>query len=518
MVKVSSVGRWILCLMESFDGCFLEWQLDHLKRRGLLQDVDLASGEVRVHDLYREFAELEVRGKLDESTDLGKRRLGYVDDGDRSELESSPSVGLIHNLIRLLIQFGGSGFYIDCFEGINWQYWSNVVVLKLKGHVRWRGGVLSLGPLKCLRSFSLHEVIGLDRVEGLEGLKNLTYFNWENCSNRGIKRGMKAWTQMGRFPASLMVVEIWDSGVLFGPDVLARCTKLRTLKLSSVQAGTLDVSNCSSLQTLELEHVYDLRTLSGLTARWASGLKSLKVVACQNLGDIPGLEQLVGLEQLDFESCRSMAHLQLDLQKLTKLRALEIRDELFSSLCLPRQLRKLSLGPAWGSTPRGDEVGRLRVIEALRVNRLEQLEVLDLAWSDVSGLENVGGWPALRRLNLSNCWIFSRLPDLSQSTNLEELNLRGCRGELCEDDVCMLARLPQLQPVPIGWGGYVRFDLVRRKKLTYYSRLSAPRAWVDWKEHEWHERDLGIPPYRIRWEINYAFSCDSDSDMFHIKN
>jgi hypothetical protein len=90
-------------------GGVLEWQLDCLKRRGLLQDVDLASGEVRMHDLYREFAELEVRGKLDKSADLEKRRWGYVDDGDLSELESSPSVGLSHKLIRLLKYHRQSG-------------------------------------------------------------------------------------------------------------------------------------------------------------------------------------------------------------------------------------------------------------------------------------------------------------------------------------------------------------------------------------------------------------------------
>jgi hypothetical protein len=465
-------------------GGVLEWQLDCLKRRGLLQDVDLASGEVRMHDLYREFAELEVRGKLDKSADLEKRRWGYVDDGDLSELESSPSVGLSHKLIRLCIEFGCSDI-TESLEVINWQYCSNVVVLKLQGILRWGGGALNLELLKCLKSFSLHRVGGLDRVEGLEGLKNLTYFTWHNWDSPSFKGGEKAQTQMGRFPALLLVLEILDPEVLFGPDVLARCTKLRALKVRRVQAGTLDVSHCSSLQTLEVKLVHNLPTLSGLTAR--SGLKSLKVAACWNLGDIPGLEQLAGLEQLVLEDCRSMAHLQLDLQKLTKLRALKMCGKSFSSFSLPRQLQELSLDSL-------DEIAGLGVIEALKANRLEQLEVLDLSRSDVSGLENVGGWPALRRLDCKSLW---RLPDLSQSTNLEELNLRGCRGELCEDDVYMLARLPQLQPVAIGWFYNVRLDLVQRKELKYYPSTLAPRAWVNWKEHEWQERDLGIPPYRF---------------------
>jgi hypothetical protein len=127
------------------------------------------------------------------------------------------------------------------------------------------------------------------------------------------------------------------------------------------------------------------------------------------------------------------------------------------------------------------------------VSRLEQLEVLRLDGRDVSGLENVGGWPALRCLDLSRCGRLSGLPDLSQSTNLEELDLRMTEGELCEDDVCMLARLRQLQPVPIGVRGIVRLDLVRRKKLTYDSRGWAPIDWVHWEEHEWQETDLAIP-------------------------
>jgi hypothetical protein len=52
----------------------LEWQLDRLKGKGLLQDVDLTSGVISVHDLYIEFVELELQGKLDESTDLKDRR------------------------------------------------------------------------------------------------------------------------------------------------------------------------------------------------------------------------------------------------------------------------------------------------------------------------------------------------------------------------------------------------------------------------------------------------------------
>ena len=182
-------------------------------------------------------------------------------------------------------------------------------------------------------------------------------------------------------------------GLLQDVDLASRRVSMHDLYrefAELVVRGKLD-----ALQTLDLVDVYDLRTLSGLAARWASGLKSLKDVTCWNLGDIPGLEQLTGLEKLEFVSCQSMAHLQLDLQKLTKLRALEIRGELFSSLCLPRQLQQLNLGPsAFSSTDAQDEAVRLKVTEALKVNRQERLQVLDLSGSDISN------FPTMLMLNV----------------------------------------------------------------------------------------------------------------------
>jgi len=41
----------------------LEWQLNSLKCKGLLQDADLALGRITMHDLYNEFVTLEALGK-----------------------------------------------------------------------------------------------------------------------------------------------------------------------------------------------------------------------------------------------------------------------------------------------------------------------------------------------------------------------------------------------------------------------------------------------------------------------
>jgi hypothetical protein len=64
---------------------------------------------------------------------------------------------------------------------------------------------------------------------------------------------------------------------------------------------------------------------------------------------------------------------------------------------------------------------------------------------------------------------------LTESRNLEELTLSGCQMRLCEEDICMLASLPLLQPVIfMGPRGYqYKLDVVRE------------------------ESDLGIPPILI---------------------
>jgi hypothetical protein len=110
----------------------LEWQLDRLKREGLLQDVDSTSGTISVHDLYIEFAELEVQGKLDESTDLEDRRCVQIRNGDQlTGLDRTPSGGCWQKLDRLGIyqdhwEFRSPAKQMEILEGIEWQYCSNV--------------------------------------------------------------------------------------------------------------------------------------------------------------------------------------------------------------------------------------------------------------------------------------------------------------------------------------------------------------------------------------------------------
>lgn len=59
--------------------------------------------------------------------------------------------------------------------------------------------------------------------------------------------------------------------------------------------------------------------------------------------------------------------------------------------------------------------------------------------------------PSLRQLKLSGCSHLLRLPDLSNSRNLEDLDLTGCDAlELHEKGIQMLSELLLLQPVPFS--------------------------------------------------------------------
>jgi hypothetical protein len=414
----------------------LEWQLDRLKGKGLLQDVDLTSGVISVHDLYIEFVELELQGKLDESTDLKDRRWVKIGDGDQlTELERTPSGGCWQNLVRLGIHQDVNSRPpnpIESLEGIEWQFFSNVVVLDLT-NLDLVQGTLNLKVLKCLRSLCLDNIGGLNRVEGLEGLKNLSYFKWHHWHDT-------AGGDM-QFPASLRVLQL-EVPIWLGVDALALCKNLRKLQLQWIRADNLDLSNCSSLQsvTLDLAHVRKLQILlGGITGRCASSLQSLKVSRCSNLVDIPGLDQQIGLERLVLRnhSIKEMP----DLQNLTKLQVLKL-------------------------------MGARREPEGPRQLRESQLE----------------GLPALRRLAFEWCKISPRLPDLSKSRNLEKLTLLACEMELCEEDIRMLASLPLLQPVKVksSMGGCFKLDLARRKML---KQGSLGIGWV--------ESDLGIPPIKI---------------------
>ncbi|KAG0605542.1 hypothetical protein M758_9G067200 [Ceratodon purpureus] len=453
-------------------------QLQRLKDKGLLEDVDVTSGEFSMHDLYREFANLEVQGKL-ESGSFQSRRFVYAY-SHPSELEMMPSGGVWENLIRVGIEektkwdkdkAGG----IMSLQGIQWKHCSNVVVLKLWG-LEYLKGVLNLKGLNCLRSLDLRDLFALGGVEGLDDLNNLTNFQWN--SNGGIRP-----RHLGQLPGSLMVLRVDRVGATVGRDVFARCTKLCNLKLEDIRAHDgIDFGQCSSLLTLDLTLIEGLQQLTGLRTEC---LQSLKIYNCADLRDASGFEHSVGLRELILGPKYASQKVP-NLQKLTDLQTLEIADcgkitEL-RGLGSLRKLREL-------------HCRYLRKLSELSsLSGMQQLRRLDLSGCDkLTGLEGVGDLPSLRHLNLWGCRSLVRLPELSKCTNLEDLYIWETGMELGEEDIVMLSKLPKLCPLKIG--RCTRVDVVKRRVLK--EEYNAGGAVKE-------ERDLKMPPNIKLWDDKFG--------------
>ena len=424
----------------------------------------------------------------------------HVKNGDLLQLENAVGSGCLLNLIRVGIHQSLESPVdnpIKSFEAIEWKHCSKVVVLKVVG-LPGVSGALDLKELKLLRSLELHDVVGLDILEGLKGLKNLAYFKWRCYKYKAFnldEEDRDCHTFVDQFPASLKVLRI-KGGVLLGREVLAQCTNLCTLVLHGICVDNLDLSHCSSLESVKLKKVQKLKILLGLIARWASKLQSLKVWQCEDLVYILGLGRLIGLEQLLLEHC---SNIELpDLQNLTKLQVLRLMGQ--------REVE--SKVPSLGIAPHHQL--QWKPMEVPTLNGFEWLQVLDLSWNSLSSLEGLGDLPALRCLDLSHCRIQSQLPDMSEYKSLEELKLVSSEIELHEEDIDMLASLPLLQPVPVG-GSCVdiprcRLDLVRKKVLNYRSRFGcgAPDSWLDWKKHGWIESSPLVPPIMIQKQTDLS--------------
>ncbi|KAG0611358.1 hypothetical protein M758_7G135500 [Ceratodon purpureus] len=324
-----------LSLVYSQDLQEIQSRLRRLKERGLLEAVNMTSQTIRVHDLYREFAELEAEGKLN-AKKFKKRMWVNYKDTFPAELEMTPSHTCWQNLTRLSIVAKSRSSWQDSrsLEGIEWRNCSNVVVLELKKLDRLRGD-LNLAALKCLKSLGLIDIYELDTLDGLQDLNNLNYISWVNYNKDNPSKVVH--TRMGQLPSSLKVLQLFVE-VWLGPDVISRCTDLRELDLARCEADNLDFSNCLSLQSIWLCSL-PLRALWGLSATTVT-LSNLHVSLCLDLVEIPDLAHLVGLQLLELTWNVKFKKLP-DLEKLTSLQVLSIdRMEIGGLGCL-RRLREL---------------------------------------------------------------------------------------------------------------------------------------------------------------------------------
>ena len=146
-------------------------QLKGLKSKSLIQElIDGGNARIGVHDLWIDFARLEVR-----EGEFGSRRWMHEGcKGNMLEDIGSPG-GLCWVNMKRMSFFGDVG--VRCIKGINIGDFSNIVALKLDfSDVKVDGLVLDVRKLKHLRSFELimdRECEYMVEVVGISSVVNL---------------------------------------------------------------------------------------------------------------------------------------------------------------------------------------------------------------------------------------------------------------------------------------------------------------------------------------------------------
>ena len=373
--------------MPMFDGlycdCFvMELQLRHLVDSALLEHAEMSSGEVNIHDLHREFAALEAQG-ISMASDMEKRGWVYARDALPTELVDEPRSSW-KKLTRVCIAetYGiMKKSVIMSLRTIEWKYCTNLVVLKLDVECEL-SGVLNFKDLIRLRSLTVKTEVGISAskfsIEGLEGLKTLTYFKM--VCGRG-DRG----AYVGQLPAALKVLEV-DALVVFERGVLALCTNLVSLKLRKVYTSDLDLRSCTSLQKVELTSIEALEIV-----RLAPSLKSVIISWCWRLVEVCGLDRLVGLLSLVL----------IENRKLSKLPSLSGLKRLHTLKCISLDIDEVPgldglVGLKSLSVKGCRRLSKLPSLTALQC--LHELKIPGLGKTEIPHLSGSGAIRSCRRL------------------------------------------------------------------------------------------------------------------------
>ena len=435
----------------------MELQLQYLVENALLEHAEMGSREVSIHDLYREFAEWEARGNL-KSSDMEERRWVYAMDAVPPEMEGEPRSNW--KMVTRVCIFETCDKIMDV-RAIEWKYFTNLVVLTLDS-LSELSGVLNFKDLRRLRSLTVvtpddfpgHEL----SIEGLEGLRNLTYFQMIN----GFDHGNETQVSVGKLPAALKVLEItsrYPVGV--EREFLALCTNLVSLSLTGLHIAELDLKSYTSLERLGLENLDGFKVL-----KLGPNLQTVYLCVSSELVEFCGLDRLPGLLSLTLKTEKhddDERDIQLVLERdvlalCTNLVLLELRGVRTSELDLKscpsleklyllgvKGLEVLKLGPnlqsvdiSWCSElvevcglhrPLGLLSLNLRENRKLsKLSNLSGLKCLHTLACDGLGIDEVPGLDALVgliSLTLRNCPRLSKLPNLS---GLKRLHTLACDG------------------------------------------------------------------------------------------
>ena len=426
----------------------------------------------------------------------------YARDALPTELEDEPRSSW-RKLTRVCI----AGTYrnmnrswITSLRTIDWKYCTNLVVLKLH-NLYELSGVLNFKDLIRLRSLTVKTKFGRSppkfSIEGLEGLKFLTYFKMSFDRSFGYGESE---AYVGQLPAALKVLEV-DSPVALERDVLMLCTNLVSLKLHEVKTSDLDLRSCTSLQEVELLWIKGLEIV-----RLEPSLQSLYIFDCSELVQVCGLDRLVGLLSLDLIRNWKLSKLP-SLFGLKRLHTLNCYCSAIDEVpgldgLVGLQSLSLSICPQLSKIP-SDLTGLqcLRelsisdlggITEIPNLSGLEQLQVIDASRnSQLTSLQGLRDLRALTVLYLSSCESLSRLLDMRKLTNLKVLDLQDTGVEFHEEDIHMLEGLQALEPVLAG--SIDGLDFKRHKIMRFFPLYRDYHGWETLQQLAWEEKDLHYP-------------------------
>ncbi|KAG0582701.1 hypothetical protein KC19_3G078300 [Ceratodon purpureus] len=489
-------------------------RLELLQTRGMLEDLGDGSRSIGMHDLFREFAKREAK-----AINLDTQNCVYVTD-KIAELRKRRR-NCCQELARIALG------ELERFDGIQWYYFSNIVVLKLVGC----GDVLcnehlNLSGLTLLKSLEAYGCGSLTQLHGLQDLKDLTYLRLVS-----VEIYKKTLNQL---PVSLEYLHLQGHMDLREPLILDHCTNLLELTLQNC-SGSLskfpDLSKLCSIRKVYFSGGFKARTVRGLSS-CLSVLKSLKVVGHEiQPVDCPGLSELVGLEELqllhtaisdlpDFRKWTNLKQIEILGNKLTMLSGLESLPKLEQIILKGcrnlRTLENLRKLPALQLLHVGGccNLTSLKVYDCVNLTMclglsdltaLEELHLcnvgvqtvpdskelylrnvgLPLHWgpeaepnfarlkilnlhgcSELKEFVEMGALPALQQLDLSGCSNLEQLPDLSKSSKLELLEFSDSSVQqlLRYKDVYTLASMPLLKPVTIVKEDSAEADQKRKQR------------------------------------------------------
>jgi Leucine-rich repeat (LRR) protein len=312
------------------------------------------------------------------------RKLRYL------ELRGCQSLKRLPDSVRLLNQLTEFTVKDCCLEELPFKTVegeSKTLSTESKGKIKWSNLDSSIHEyMLWLQQIQLFNTQILDEVSFAEGVcPTLKHLDIQDCNDL---------VEVGTLPNALVKL------------VLIGCSKLRKIKglcgLAKLQ--NLDISWCE-----EVEELPSIETLVSL--------EELQVSECVKLKSIRGLEQLTKLRKLDISSCSELE----DLPSVEHLRSLE---ELWACSCVKlKSIRGLG------------QLTQLRVLNVFEFSELEELRFehlcsLEELWAcsceKLKSIKGLGQLTKLRILNVTECFELESLDGVEYLTSLEELFASEC--------------------------------------------------------------------------------------------